>query len=153
MKIFFWLIAQLLSSASFAQSGNPATVLIRHDTTMLKADKTIVETILQAIGQGKLKAVDCFTNQHIPARQVYTWRMSADTVLRYDTSGNYTKHEIVQQYRKAEVITQIRILQDWYFNVTTGQFISHISWIELLEEVRSSSGDLVGLRPFCRIYY
>lgn len=153
--LFFCLLFSVSAfyQTIFAQSGKPATILIRQDTTLLKVDKTSAETILQAVEQGKLKAVDCFTNQHIPARRIYTWRMSADTILRYDTIGNYTKPEIVQQHRKAEAITQIRVLQDWYFNTMSGQFISRVRWIELLEEVRSSSGVFVGLLPFCRVYY
>jgi hypothetical protein len=152
MKIYCWLIALVFSSAILAQNGNPTTILIRQDTTRLKVDKKIAETILQAAEQGKLKAIDPFTDQRIPAGQLYTWKKSADTILRDDSNG-ITKPEIVQQYRKAEAITQVRVVQDWYLDVNTGQFISRVRWIELLEEVRSSSGVFVGVLPFCRVYY
>jgi hypothetical protein len=151
MKILFWLISILFSNTLFAQS-NQDTMLMRRDTVLLRADKTIVETILKSVAQGKLKAIDYTTNQRIPPGQVYTWRMATDTVLRYDTSGN-SKLEIVQQYRKAEHIPQIRMQQDWYFDSASGRIISRVRWIELLEEISSSTGEFVGLRPFCRVYY
>ena len=152
MKVYCWLIVLLYSSAIFAQSGLNE-VLIRRDTAILKTDKTIIDSILKAVVQGKLKAVDYFTDQHIPAGQIYTWKMGRDTIVRIDTSGNYTKLEVVQQTRKTERITKIRILHDWYFDIASGQFISRTRWIELLEEIYGAAGYYIGLQPFCKVYY
>lgn len=152
MKISFLLLAQLFSSAILAQS-NQATVFIRHDTTTLKTDKAIIKSILQAVERGKLRALDCFTNLRIPAGQVYTWRMQTDTIPQYDGGGNYARPAVVQHYRKAEAITQIRVQQDWYLNRAASQIISRVRWIELLEEIKNSTGEFIGLRPFCRVNY
>ena len=152
MKISFWVILLLPASTIFAQSSNTDAVLIRQDTALLKPGKTIVDSIFRAVVQGKLRAVDYVTNQSIPPGQIYTWKMGTDTIVRADTSGNYAIVEVVQQYRKTERITQIRVLHDWYFSVTTGQFISRTRWIELLEEIYSPSGFFIGIKPFCKVY-
>jgi hypothetical protein len=153
MKIFIWLLALLLPSVTFAQPVNQDAVLIRHDTVMIKADKTIIETILKAIDEGKIVAIDQVTGQPIPAGKVYTWRMATDTILRYDSNGSNAKPEVVQQLRKAASITNIRVMHDWYFNVTENRFTSYTRWIELLEEIHTSTGDFIGMRPLCRVYY
>lgn len=148
-------------------------MLVRHDTTTLRAmecewiiksliknapsvttdiGKTIPQLILQTIEKGKLKAVDLLTGKAIPAKEIYTWHMPVDTIVQYDDAGN-TKYMAVQQRRTADNITQIRIFQDWYFDVSSGKLDSRIKWIELLEEIHTSSGIFIGYMPFCRIYY
>jgi hypothetical protein len=152
MKLILSLILMVFASGVLAQ-GNSNAVLVRRDTVRMQVDKMTAESILQAIDQGKLKAVDCVTNESIPASQVYTWRMAADTVMRYDTATDTAKMEVVWQQRKATAITQIRVRQDWYLDAISGKLSSTINWIELLEEISSFSGDFIGYRPFCRIYY
>jgi hypothetical protein len=67
--------------------------------------------------------------------------------------GNISKYEVVQKMRDPEKITQIKIYQDWYFDLTTSKFQSEIKWIELLEEVYDPSGNYIGFKALCRIYY
>jgi hypothetical protein len=153
MKLILLFILTLFAYCTFAQNNYPNAVLARRDTVRMQADKMIAEAILQAIEQGKLKAVDCFTNESIPAGQVYSWRMSADTILRYDTGVDTAKMEIAQRYRSATAITHVKIQQDWYMDTASGKFNCRINWIELLEEISSFSGAFIGYRPFCRIYY
>jgi hypothetical protein len=71
----------------------------------------------------------------------------------YDNNGN-TTYKAIQRLRSAADTKQIRVYQDWYFNVATGKLTSQIKWIELMEEVRSAStGIILGNTVLCRIYY
>lgn len=153
---------------SFAQNNPSKEILVRHDTTTLKAEecdwiikpllntdetgKSVPFVILQAINKGKLQAVDPFTNKLIPAKEIFTWGMAADTVADIDEAKNI-KYKIVQAKHNPDHIPLIRIYQDWYIDVSSGKFRSAIKLIELMEEVQSYSGMFIGYRPFCRIYY
>ena len=144
--------------SSFSQNGNSNSILVRHDTTLLKASecewiiksltknnpeltseigKSVPLIILQAIAKGKLKAIDRETNKQIPGKQIYTWHLPADTMLVFDVSGNAT-YKAVQRQRSSDNIPLIRIYQDWYFDVSTGKFQSVIKWIELMEEIHTN---------------
>src|SRR5689334_15280713 len=93
---------------SFAQT-NANSILVRHDTAVLKADecewlikslarndpaltsaigKPITLILLEAIEKGRLKAIDPQTNKPIPAKEIFTWKLETDTVIMYDTEGN-----------------------------------------------------------------
>lgn len=158
---------------SFAQSNNSNSVLIRHDTTLLKASecewiiksltknnaaltaeigKSVPAIILDAIKNGRLKATDYITNKPIPGREIYSWHMPADTIKMYDNNGN-TKDTVIQHLRDAENILQIKIYCDWYFDIATGKFESEIKWIEPMEGIYTSFGAFIGEAVFCRIYY
>lgn len=163
----------ILVVGCFAQNNPSSSILVRHDTTLLKATecewiikslpknnplftseigKPVPEIIFQAIQKGKLKAIDPESNRPIPAKEIFTWQMPRDTVMAYDDAGN-SQYKVVQPLRSPDDITQIRIYQDWYFDITTSRFQSVIKWIELLEDVHTSSGIFVGYKPLCRIYY
>ena len=175
MKRYITIIALFLCTlSSFSQNGNSNGILVRHDTTLLKAEecewiikslvknnpeltseigKSVPQIILQAIEKGKLKAIDAETNKQITGKQIYTWRIATDTILVYDDAGKET-YKAVQRQRNPDDIPLIRIYQDWYFNVSTGKLQSVIKWIELMEEVHSNStGIFIGYTPLCRIYY
>ena len=153
--------------SSFAQT-NLNKILIRHDTTTLKAEecewvikplsktgetgKSVPLVILQAIYNGKLRAVDPLTDKQIPPKEIFTWRTASDTIAESDAEGNM-KYKTIQAKHNPEDIPLIRIYQDWYFDVSTGKFRPVIKWIELLEDVKSASGYFIGHRPLCRIYY
>jgi len=157
----------------FAQNNSSNSILVHHDTSLLKASecewivrslakndpaltneigKPVSFVILQAIEKGKLKAIDRETNKPIPGKEIYTWKMPVDTVAVPDNAGN-SKIQIVQQQRSPDNLNQIRIYQDWYFDISTGKFYSVIESIELLEEIHTSSGIFIGYNPFCRIFY
>ena len=154
--------------SSFAQNNHLNETLVRHDTTTLKAEecrwvikplskmgepgKSVPLVILQAINNGKLKAIDPVTNLPIPSKKIFTWRMPTDTVAVVDAAGNM-KYSVIQAKHDPDNFPQIRIYQDWYFDVTSGKLNPAIKCIELIEEVKSSSGYYIGYRPFCRIYY
>ena len=151
---------------SFAQNVNE--ILVRHDTTTLKAEecewvikplskngetgKTVPLVILQAINNGKLKAIDPVTNLPIPSKEIFTWGMPADTVAAIDVTGNM-KYKIIRAKHDPDNIPVIRIYQDWYIDASTGKLHPVVKWIELIENVKSVSGYFIGHRPFCRIYY
>ena len=148
-------------------------MLVRHDTTLLKASecewiikslakndpaltteigKSVPLVLLQAIEKGKLRAIDRETNKRIPGKEIYTWNMSTDTVAQYDDKG-IARLTVVQQTRSSSSIPLIRVYQDWFLDITTGKFRSTIKWIELMEEIHSYSGMFIGYRPLCRIFY
>ena len=158
---------------ALAQNSNSNSILIRHDTTLLKAEacewiiksltkndpaltssigKQVPLVILEAIKKGKLKAIDVLTDKHIPAKDIFTWNLPADTTASYDDAGK-VRYFAVQRQHIPEKISQIRIFQDWYLDIATGKFRSEIKWIELLEEVYTSSGIFLGYSVLCRIYY
>jgi hypothetical protein len=169
--LFFLL---LLSSSGIFSQPNVSSILVKHDTITLEAaecewiikslvqndslltaeiGKSIPLVILQAIRQGRLKATDRLTNQPIPGREIFTWHMPTDTVPQYDLSGNFVKYAAVQAERSAAGFTRLRIFQDWYFDISESRFYGVVKWIELLEEVHTSSGIFIGYEPFCRVYY
>ena len=159
--------------SSFAQPSKSNTMLVRHDTTVLQANecewiikslltnvpaltseigKSVPQIILEVIAKGKLKAIDVETNQPIPAKEIFTWRIGTDTVVTFDEAGN-EKLSVVQHLRNSDKISRIKVYQDWYFDHSTKKFLSVIKWIELMEEVHTSTGNFIGYTPLCRIYY
>lgn len=168
------ILAFIISAfSSFAQTTPSNKLLVRHDTTILQADecewiikslltntssltseigKSVPQIILEAIAKGKIKAIDVESNQPIPAKGIFTWRIGTDTVLTFDEAGN-EKYSVVQPLRSADKITRIKIYQDWYVDLLTKKFQSVIKWIELMEEVHTHSGNFIGYTPLCRIYY
>ena len=175
MKKYTLIIALIICSfSSFAQNINTNSILVRHDTTFLKADecewivKSLVKNdptltseigkplsliILQAIEKGKLKAIDPETNKPIPAKEIFTWKMGGDTIPEYDVEGNIKRYVVAKRSHSSEYLTQVRIFQDWYFDVSTGKFHSQIKWIELMEDISTSQGIYLGKVALCRIYY
>ncbi len=172
MRVKLLISTFLFSTLVFGQGATK--FFVRHDTTLLKAsdcewmiksitkDELVVKTengksvpllILQAIEKGKLKAFDPETNKQIPAKEIFTWQMPADTLSVYDAAGN-SKYKVVQSRVNADDIPQIRIFQNWYFNISTGKIVSEIKSIELLQEIRNNfTGVFIGNKRFCRIYY
>lgn len=159
--------------SSFAQTSPSNKLLVKHDTAVLVASecewiikslltntpaqtaeigKSVPQVILEAIGKGKIKAIDAETNQPIPATEIFTWRIGTDTVLTFDEAGN-EKYKVIQRIRDADRISRIKIYQDWYFDLTTKKLQSTIKWIELMEEVHTPTGNFIGYMALCRIYY
>lgn len=173
-KYFCTFCFALFISCSFAQTKNNNSILIRHDTTLLRADecewiikslvkndtvlksqikRSVPQIMLESIEKGKLTAMDPVTNKPIPAKAIFTWQAAVDSVLNYDNDGN-AKLTTKERRINADNITQIRIYQDWYFDLSTGKFQVQIKWIELLQEIyTSSTGLFIGYSPYCSIYY
>jgi hypothetical protein len=174
MKKYSTTFALIITAFNtFAQNIGSNVMLVRHDTSTLKGSecvwimksltkndpalkteigKPVTLIILEAIEKGKLRAIDPGTNNPIPGKEIFTWHMPVDTAAVFDNAGN-SKIEIVQHQRSSDNLNQIRIYQDWYFDVSTGKFHSIIKWLELLEEIHTSSGIFIGIKPFCRILY
>jgi hypothetical protein len=160
---------------AFAQNKNVNSILVRHDTTLLKAKecewivKSLIKNdpaltsdigkpvpliMLEAIEKGKLKAIDPETNEQIPAKEIFTWKIVADTIPMYDTKGDVSNYQVVKRLHSDEEFKEIRIFQDWYFDIATAKFRSEIKWIELMEDIISPAlGEYLGKVAFCRIYY
>jgi len=170
--IHFALIICAFSAS--AQNSNSRSILVRHDTVLLKAaecewiikslakndpsltsviGKSVPLIILEAIEKGKLKATDTQNNKVIPGKEIFKWQMPVDSMQQFDLEGNFTKVIGIQRLRSADHISQIRIYQDWYFDIATAKLHSDIKWIELLEEVYTSTGYFIGYSVLCRIYY
>ncbi|TRX03230.1 hypothetical protein [Flavobacterium gawalongense] len=174
-KHIITLILIMIAFCSFAQNKDSNIILVRHDKTTLKAEecewviksliknrpelasekgKSIPEVILQAIEDGKLKAFDSWTNKPIPAKEIYTWQMPIDTMSLPISDDGIMKYKIEQKSRSGDDIRQIRIYQDWYFDVKKQKLFSIIKSIEFLESnpLRryNEESDVI---PFCRIYY
>ena len=159
-------ISTVFAVIIFGAIAQPNSTFIRRDTVLLKSTEcnwliplhkkdssnntsanTISGLILLTVKKGKLKAFDSYSGKQIPANQIYTWNMPADTV------AGATKYRIVQAKLDPASITLIRVQQDWRLNYSNGEIFSRIRWIELITQVYSSFGDLIGTKPFCRIYY
>ena len=108
---------------------------------------------MEAIEKGKLKAIDPETNKPIPAKEIFTWKMSSDTIAEYDNEGNIKGYRAMKHIHSVNNITQVSIYQDWYFDVTNSKFHAVIKWIELRANIRTSQGIILGTAALCRIYY
>lgn len=173
-KIFAGIAFSIFMCSASAQNSISNSILVRHDTTLLKAEecewliKSLVKNdpaltseigkplpliILEAIEKGKLKAIDPETNKPIPAKEIFTWRTGTDTVPVYDNEGNITKYQALKRIHSSDNFNEVRIYQDWYFNVSTGKFSTVIKWIELMQNIITSQGIFIGMTALCRIYY
>ena len=153
--------------STFAQNTKSEKILIRHDTTILKADeclwlvrisatknKSVSLAILEAIQAGKLKAFDPQTNGLIPGNKIFTWRQSTDTTMVWDSEIKKDVFKIIQKKVNPEYLTRIRVYHNWYLNTATGKLESQVKMFELLGEVRiPSSGDLIGYQTLYQIRY
>lgn len=175
MKKYISTFALIICTfSSFAQNNNANSILVRHDTTMLNADecewiikslikndptltteigKSVTLIIMEAIEKGNLKAIDPETNKPISAKEIFTWQMSSDTIPEYDNEGNIKGFRAMKHMHSVNNINQLRIYQDWYFDVSTGKFNAVIKWIELRENIFTSQGIFRGTTALCRIYY
>ena len=175
MKKYITTLALIIITLStLAQVSNSNSILIRHDTTLLKAEecewiiKSLVRNdpklthelgkplsmfLLGAIEKGKIKAFDGYDNAPIPAKKIMTWKMPTDSVMTFDDQGNPSKIVVVQSEHTSDHLNRIRINQDWYLDIATGKFRSEIKWIELMQEIHTSTGLMLGYAPLCRIYY
>jgi Gliding motility associated protein GldN len=174
MKKNIATIALIIFGLSTVAQTNTSSILVRHDTTLLKAEesewivkslikndpaltseigKPVTLIILEAIEKGKLKAIDPETNKLIPAKEIFTWKMSADTIPVYDNEGNITKYQTVRRLHSSDYLKQLRIFQDWYFDVSTGKLHCQIKWVELMEDLSTSQGIYLGRVALCRVYY
>lgn len=175
MKKYIPIIALIICAfSSFAQNSNSNSILVHHDTALLNADecewiiksllkndptltseigKPVPLIIMEAIEKGKLKAIDPETNEPIPTKEIFTWKMTGDTVPEYDAEGNIKKYLVARRIHSSNNLNQIRIYQDWYFDVLTGKFNGVIKWIELMEDISTSQGIYLGKAALCRIYY
>ncbi len=170
MKKYFCL---LLLSTAFSAIHAQNNLLIRHDTTTLKAGdcewiiKSLVKNdpslthelgkplslfLLGAIEKGKIKAFDAISNKPIPAKKILTWNLPADSLMTMDEAGN-EKLIAIQREHSSDKIDEVRLFHDWYLDVATGKLQSVIKWIELREQIYTSTGLFLGYAALCRIYY
>lgn len=168
------LITLALAVLAYCCSAQNSSVLVRHDTTLLKASECewiikslpknyrsltsalgtpIPNLILQAVRKGQLRAFDPSTNKQIPAKDIYTWQMGDQTHLKTDPDGSNPREVTVKKELDLDAIVAIRVYQDWYFDVATRRLHAQLKWIELLREIHIADGSLVGRAMFCRIYY
>jgi hypothetical protein len=169
------LVLVMTTFFSFAQKNDPNIILVKEDRTTLKAEeckwvfksliknsseeasekvKSIPEVFLQEIEAGKLIAFDSWTNEPIPAKEIYIWQMPIDTVAMPVSYDGVQTYKVVQNRRTGNDIRQIRIYQNWYFDVKKQSLFSIIKSIEFLEpDPTKNHPEEYDLIPFCRIYY
>lgn len=159
-------LALLIPAMSIVAQNNSSTKRpVKQDTVVFNAaecnwiisspsakGKSIPQLILEAVKNGKLKAFDPQLNSPIPASEIFKWKMGKDMVAEYDDAGG-VKYHAVQQLHQSKNITRIRIMQQWYLDLTTNKLSSTVQWIELLEEIYTPTGNMIGFAPLCRIYY
>jgi len=150
MKILL-TAAILISFLQSSAQNNKTATFIKHDTVIVN-NISLSKTIIQAIKTGKIKAVDYITNQLVPPKQIFTWKMPVDTMAVNDKEGS-AKYVIVQQHRDANDITRVKIFHDWYLDNSSGRLSSRVQRIEWLEEIKNFSGEFVAYRPIFKIYY
>ncbi len=152
---------------SYGQINLSKEILVRHDTTTLKAEeclwlvhapgnknKSVPLLMLEAIQSGKLKAFDPQTNELIPGNKIFTWHQSADTAMVWDAKKDENVIKGIQHKINPENLTRIRIYHDWFLNSSTGKIESRINMFEVMGEVRvPSTNDLIGFQPLFRIRY
>ena len=162
-QFFFFLI----TSQAIIISAQGNNMLLRHDTTLLKADecqwlirytgvknKSVPQAMLEAVQSGKLKAFDPQSNKPIPGNKIFTWQQAADTVMVWDARKDENVLKVIQHTINPEYLNRIRVYQDWYLNTTTGKIEPQIKMVELIGEVRvPSTGDLIGYQLLYRIKY
>ncbi len=157
-----------------AQNSSSNNVFIRHDTTTLKAancewiiksltrndprlnqelGKSLPQFFFGAIEKGKLKAFDAVTNEPIPDKKIFTWKMPSDSMMTYDDKGDDPKIVVRQRTHPTDKIDEVRIYHDWYLDVATGKIQSVIKWIELREQVYTATGLFLGYAALCRVFY
>ena len=162
-QFFFFLFT--IQAVFISSQGN--NMLIRHDTTVLKADecqwlvkapgmknRSVSQAILEAIQSGKLKAFDPQTNEPIPGNKIFTWHQAADSTMVWDAKKEKNVMKVIQHKIDPEQLTSIRVYQDWYLNTATGKLECRLKMFELIGEVRTpSTGYFIGYQPLFRIQY
>jgi len=115
----------------------------------------IIQQILEDISSGKIKAYDPQSGKLIPAKKITTWRMGKDSISVpvFDSNGNIKGSMAISRERNPNSLSQIRVQQEWYFDFKNEKLYSRIKWVELLEEIYTSTGIDLGTVSFCRIYY
>jgi len=143
--------------------GQNTSHLIRHDTTILRADecqwllskdmagRSVPAALLDAIASGQLKAFDPQTNQQIPSSKIFTWRQSSDTMIERDVKTDKEKLKVIQHQIQPENINRIRIYYDWLMDPITNKIQPTVRSVELLADIYSYDGNLRGYTPLCRI--
>jgi hypothetical protein len=173
MKKLILLVLVCCAMDAFSQSATNS-ILIRHDTTTLKAEesewiiksllkndqslvnnlgRTLPGALLVAIEKGIIKAYEPIENKLIPGKKIRTWDMPIDSIMEYDLKGEPLRIVAMQHERNSDHIDQIRIYQDWYYDVAPARFRSVIKWVELREKIITSQGIELGYAAICRIYY
>jgi hypothetical protein len=163
-KQFFFFLLTIRAVFISAQGNN---ILMRHDTTVLRADecqwmvntpgmkkRSVPQAILEAIQSGKLKAFDPQTNEPIPSNKIFTWQQAEDTTMVWDAKKEKDVMKVIQNKINPGSLTSVRVYHDWYLNTSTGKLECRIKMFELIGEVRNPmTGDFMGYQPLYRIHY
>ena len=165
------LLLIALCYGCFAQNNR---VLIRHDTTVLKAtegewmtgslvknnqlrdtidNKSIAGLLLDAVEKGRVIAIDPQTEKPIPPKEIYTWNMPRDSIMQMDESGNNPKIVVRINQIYSSSIVQLNLYQDLYIDISSGKMSSVLRSVDLVTPVITSQGYVMGNRVFCRIVY
>ncbi len=165
-----FLLGLSASPALFAQSGH--RFLLKEDTVLLdegqcnwllpvsadnngridSAGQTVSQLLFNLAGQQKIVFYDALSGQPVPAGEIYTWQMPADTTETMDAGGN-KRISVIQQKISTGAFTSIRICRRLFMNTATGEISDSIKWAELIRNIYAVEGSFIGTRPFYRIMY
>jgi len=172
MKYLFFLISGLsLTLALVAQPDH--RYILKEDTIVLNAGQitwllqfspgiennskdsarqTVPQLLFNLASLQKIVFYDAISGQPVPAGEIYTWQMPADTTETMQSGAN--KHyTIVQQKLSTSSFTSMRICLGLYINTETGEISTKIKWAELLRNIYAAEGSFIGVRPYYRIKY
>lgn len=116
------------------------------------AVQTVPQLLFSLASRKKIIFYDALTGQPVPAREIYTWQMPADTIKAI-WAGENERFTVVQQTLNTPSFTSMRICQRLYLNTETGEMSATIQWAELLLNIYASEGSFIGVRPYFRIKY
>ncbi|MBL0336763.1 MAG: hypothetical protein IPP73_16005 [Chitinophagaceae bacterium] len=172
MKYLFFFISGL--SASLALVAQPDhRFFLKEDTIVLNAGQitwllqfspgnennskdsagqTVPQLLFNLASQQKIVFYDAISGQPVPAGEIYTWQMPADTT-ETKLAGANKEFTLVRQKLNTGSFTSMRICQRLYLNTETGEISSTIKWVELLRNVYAVEGSFIGVRPYYRILY
>ena len=109
----------------------------------------IASTIMDAVLSGKQKAYDPFDeNVEISVETLNSQMHKTDTLLIEDPAKpGVIEQKIIKREFSTESITNIRFIEDWYFDKVKFKLTKKVTGIVLGQSVLNDDGSFKGLKP------
>jgi hypothetical protein len=144
---FFSANAKFLTEREVTYDINPFDSIMNFQL-LTEGEPGLVAHLFKDIKKGKLTAYDVASGNKIPYNQLLTWNMPIDTVEMYDVNtmepGGY---KVVQQQLNISDLTQMKILQKWYFDTGNEKLYSRVESVTLFKKISDPAGLYRGLQP------
>jgi hypothetical protein len=130
----------------------------KHHLRDLGIDTTLLEMIVNAVKAGKLTAYSNFDYRFTTKLTMQQFNemvtVKPDTVIVYDPIPEKGRALIVNHDDiDYDAIKKFRILEDWTFNITTGNTDIHIEGIAPIKEIYGENGDFRGTQAMFWLKY